>query len=34
MIEQLNSADFHKAVALQGIKPGCFRIEYNFSHGL
>ena len=33
VIEQLNSADFHKAVALQGIKPGCFRIEYNFSHG-
>ena len=31
-IEQLDAANFHNAVALRRVKPGGFRIQYNFTH--
>ena len=32
MIDQFDAADFNDAMAVQGIKPRRFRIQYHFPH--
>ena len=33
LVHDLDGADFEHPMSVLGIKPGCFRVEHDFTHG-